>query len=224
MPRQIDTSLRTPARRWDPDERAFAPVPAAPDTTVAITTESNTEIDLVLTFEPLAVSPTGVPRVAALQTVTSKTSIDFTTQAPLYWVVSALKKGELGPNQAERVFSDNADRFFLRLSTDLVVSHGPDGWDLPVYDPAAWTLHVGFGLKIRGWVYWGYSVLCRPGGRVAMAAGAYVLVRSDGAERIGDPVAMTGLDDWSMTMGHDYTLDFDETGQGVLHTRDTGTP
>ena len=212
----IETTLRTPPRTWGAAERAFVPLQISADTTVAITSPA-VAIDLVVTFSPSSPVPNGVLRVAAFQTVYSAVSIDFTTEATLCWMVSALKTGELNPNQAAEVFSSNADTFRLQVTQYLAVTHDPGGWTIPTYDDRDYTVNVGFGLRIRGWVYWAYSVRCTPNQqRLAIPAGSYELVRSDGSEQIGDPVYLAGMSQWVMPMGHAYTLTFDASGNGVL--------
>jgi hypothetical protein len=93
-----------------------------------------------------------------------------------------------------------------------------DGWDIPAFDPAKYTVNVGFGVRIRDWVYWAYSVPCSPGQRgVFMAAGMYILARSNGGEQIGDPLPI-GMEAWSLPLGRRYALTFDACGNGTLTT------
>jgi hypothetical protein len=207
--------LRTP-RRWAGAERAFPPILVAPDTTVEITSADAAEIDLVLTFAPRVELPKGVRRVAAFQSVDSDVLIDFTTQAALYWLASVLKTGELAPNQAAQMFDSNADTFRLQVTREITISHDSIGWSIPSFDPAEYIVNVGFGVKIRGLVYWAYSVSCDPDQQPDIKAGSYELVRSNGAEQIGDPVFLSGMSQWRMPMGHDYVLAFDAMGNGVL--------
>jgi hypothetical protein len=210
--------LQTPTRTWDATDSAFVPLRASLETTLEITNATASTIDLVLTFAPLTALGSGVSRVAALQSVYSGVSVNFTTDASLYWLVSALPTGELEPNQAGQMFDSNTDTFSLQVTQDITVDHDADGWTIPTYDDAEYTVYVGFGLKIRGWVYWAYSVSCTPGQRVDVAPGSYQLVPWNGQEQIGDAVFVTGMTPWSMPMGYDYELDFDETGTGVLRT------
>lgn len=182
-----------------------------------ITSDTVGAIDLVLTFAPLSPVGSGVLRVAALQTVYSEVRINFNSQATLYWLVSALKAGDVSPNQAGLLFTSNADDFRLVVNEQIIVTHDPGGWNLPHYDGNEWSVNVGFGLRIGDWVYWGYSVGCTSGQHgVLVEAGAYELVRSDGAEKIGDPVVLAGMSQWSMPLGHHYSLHFDSQGTGVL--------
>ncbi|GLH79345.1 hypothetical protein SSBR45G_42540 [Bradyrhizobium sp. SSBR45G] len=184
-----------------------------PPTRVWISTAS-VEVDLVATFLPATPVANGVARVAGLQTVTSNVAIDFSTILPLYWMASVLKNGELAPNTSYVLYSSDDDSFRLVLNASITVTHGKEGWLIPAYDSQQYTVNVGFGVGVP-YVAWGYSIQCAPQARVVVKAGSYELVRSNGTEVIGAPVP-TDSPSWPMPIGHDYTLVFDSSGNGVL--------
>ncbi|MEZ4301447.1 MAG: hypothetical protein R3B70_41320 [Polyangiaceae bacterium] len=201
--------LKLPAH--DPQLLAIATA-----TTVRITTVSQVRVELVLTFAPSAGGTGGAPIVAARQTVTSEVLLDLSSQAGLCWMGQVLTRGNLSPNQLHQRFTDNADVFSMPITSDITLAHDDAGWNIPHYDSTKHTVSVGFGLMIQGWAYWSYSIPCSPGQPVPVSAGSYELVRWDGHEKVGDPVALSGLDAWKMPMGQDYALSFDARGNGKL--------
>jgi hypothetical protein len=216
--------LLTPRRKWDGAVRAFAPWRtdftvecAPPDTSVQITSSVIADIDLVLTFSPPdSGSATGIRRVSAFQKVSSSVRIDFTQQAMLFWMASVQQWSSMSPNQMGYPYTRNSDEFTLKITREISLIHDTDGWKVPHYDPSEYSVNVGFGLKIGDWVYWGFSVLCNPDQEpVRIDAGSYELFRSNGAEQIGDPVALD-QSQWDMPIGSSYQLAFDAWGNGTL--------
>jgi hypothetical protein len=157
--------------------------------------------------------------VSALQKVSSTVWVDFAQQATLYWLASVLQSSLLSPNQMGYPYTQNSDAFALQITNDMRFIHDADGWEVPDYDSREYTVNVGFGLRIREWVYWGFSVLCSPGCRVHIDAGSYQFVRSNGGEQMGDPIAEDRRQ-WDMPIGFSYRLAFDASGNGTLTTLD----
>jgi hypothetical protein len=214
--------FRTPDRIWTGAERCFMPQQVsgaanslAADTTVNITNAGSGTVELVLSFCPSSPG-SGVSRVAAFQSVFSDVRLDLGQEATLYWLVSAWAEGQLAPNQASYLYTDNSDSFALKVTQNITVTHDSKGWVIPAYNSAEYIVNVGFGVQIQGWVYWGYSVVCSPQQSVVTNAGSYELARSNGVEQIGDPVVIQGTNVWAMPMGYGYLLAFDATGTGTV--------
>jgi hypothetical protein len=199
------------------EQRAFFPIQATTDTSVVITSE--VEVDLALGFAPRSPVGGGVSRVAAFQRVTSRVQIDFMRDATLYWVASVLEKGQLSPNHGARLYAGDDDDFRLPVHPEVEILHNHDGWQVSNYDPAKYTVNVGFGFRMADWIYWGYSAPYAPEQtKLFMAAGSYVLARSTGAEQIGDPLPV-GSASWNLLLGGRYALAFDARGDGTLRMR-----
>jgi hypothetical protein len=129
-------------------------------------------------------------------------------------MASVLKEGDIAPNQACFIYSSDMDNFILRPNEYITLTRRDGAWQIPEYDTREYTVNVGFGLGMK-YICWGYSVPCQPQRSLNLKAGSYELVRSDGHEQIGDPVA-PDPGDWTMPMGYSYTLAFDSCGNGVL--------
>lgn len=205
--------------------RIFEPVvarpPAArvvgappPPTTVWITTPNLMEVDLVATFSPAVPISGGVKRVAGTQTITSSVDLVFSNALPLNWMASAWKNGDIAPNQATLLYQSDTDDFVMPLNAAITLKHNNGAWQIPAFDALQYTVNVGFGLGAT-FIGWGYSVPCNPNQALIVKAGSYELVRWNGQEQVGDPVA-AAQGDWVMPMGHTYTLAFDTSGNGVL--------
>lgn len=201
--------------------KRFPPISPDNSTIVWITSPYDQGIELVATFSPITLDPNGISIVAGLQTVNTNVEVNFTEVLPLNWMASVLKKGDLSPNQAYYTYSSDLDSFTLPLNRYITLTHENGAWQIPRYDAREYVVNVGFGLG-REYICWGYSVLCSPLTTRALGAGSYRLVRSDGHEQIGDPVA-PDQGDWSMPMGYTYTLAFDSCGNGIL-TRKADSP
>jgi hypothetical protein len=167
-----------------------------------------------MTFVPSQGASGGVRRVAATQLVTAIVSVEFDVLLPIYWMASVLKAGDLAPNQMTEPFVQASDQFDLAFSGEVSISHNADGWQIPAFEPAQYTINVGFGIG-QHFICWAYSVPCTPSERVPLSPGSYQLVRSDGDERIGDPVAADS-ETWSLPLGFSYGLTFDSSGEGIL--------
>jgi hypothetical protein len=133
-----------------------------------------------------------------------------------------LRKGDIAANWLAFPYASAADRFEMSFPGLLVVTHDQGVWQLPHYDSLCYDVAIGLGLGLGfgfdigpGAVAWACSVAGPPGQSVAMDAGAYQLVRSDGRSGIGDPVP-ANLETWTMPLGYQYALTFDACGNGVL--------
>jgi hypothetical protein len=183
-------------------------------TSVCISAQDDPGVDLLVSFVPHQGAPGGVRRVAATQLVTAIVSVEFDVLLPIYWMASVLRAGDLAPNQMTQPYIQASDEFELEFGGEIIISHDADGWQIPAFEAAQYTIYVGFGIG-QSFVCWGYSVPCKPGERVPLSPGSYQLVRSDGDERIGDPVA-AGSETWSLPLGFSYGLTFDSSGKGIL--------
>jgi hypothetical protein len=226
MPRPADSSLLlTPPRCWSGPMRAFAPADARTlaaviatqtvATSVQITSVLPAEITLMLAFDASA-TPAGVGRVAAFQPVAQAVRIDLGSQASLYWMATVLEAGALSPNQASYAYSQPDESFRMQLTPQLTLTHDANGWQIPPYDSSRYSVSVGFGLNVRSWVYWGFSIACTPNqANLRVEPRGYVLVQSSGSEQIGDPID-PALAHWTMPLGHAYALQFAANGTGTL--------
>lgn len=158
----------------------------------------------------------GCRRVAAFQTVSTAVRLNLGQEASLCWMASVKKAGELGANQMARDFTSDSDQFGMQITESIRLDHDAKGWAIPSYESNEYFVYVGFGLKIRDWTFWAYSVCCTPLQPMAFSAGSYVLSRWDGHELIGDPVVSGEKQSWSLPLGNDYSLSFDERGEGTL--------
>ncbi len=192
----------------------FQPTVGIPHTIVWITSVYDEDIELVATFSPATPIANGVSRVAGKQTVDTNVEVDFSKVLPLHWMASVLKKGDISPNQLYQPYSGNMDTFTLPLNKYITLTHKDGVWQIPEYDAEEYMVNVGFGLGME-YISWGYSVPCFPQKNLILKAGSYKLVRSNGQEQIGDPVALD-QGDWAMPMGYTYTLAFDSRGNGIL--------
>lgn len=188
---------------------------ASSATIVQVTSAYDQNIELVVTFSTAKPISGGVRRVAGQQIVNTNVLINFSQQLPLYWMASVLKEGDISPNQFYYIYSGDTDTFRMPLNNDITLTHEQHGWKIPRYDAEAYKVNVGFGLGLGEYISWGYSVPVGPHMALAMKAGSYDLVRSNGQEQIGDPVA-PNAGDWPMPMGYTYTLAFDSCGNGTL--------
>jgi hypothetical protein len=208
-----EKQLKSANHDFRPAVAGGSPATTARPTDVIITT-SYVDIDLVATFRPVVEPANGIRRVAAKQTIVSCVDLDFSRVLPLHWMASVLKAGDLAPNLQFAPYSSDADVFTLQFGNELTVRHTADGaWQIPTYAAENYTLNVGFGLGVD-YACWGYSVECNPRQDVTLRAGSYVLVRSDGQEQIGDPVAQ--FESWPLALGTSSRLAFNASGIGTL--------
>jgi len=184
------------------------------ETGVVLDAINDPGVELLATFLPAAGLPGGIRRIAATQTVTATVSIDFNNDLPIYWMASVLRRGDIAPNQLAQAYSSISDEFEFSFGEELVVAHEGGAWLSPHYDTNEYSLNVGFGIG-RSVIAWGYSVPCQPGQPVSLDAGSYQFVRSNGQSAIGDPVA-DNLEAWTMPLGFQYSLVFDQCGNGSL--------
>jgi hypothetical protein len=183
-------------------------------TIVHITSAYDQQIELVATFSPATPISGGVRRVAGQQIVDTSVLINFSRQLTLHWMASVLKKGDISPNQSYQIYSSDKDTFMMQLNNCITLNHNKQGWNIPEYDAQEYVINVGFGLGME-YISWGYSIPCSPNMIIDVKAKSYDLVRSNGQEQIGDPVA-PDEGDWAMPMGYSYTLKFDSSGNGTL--------
>jgi hypothetical protein len=182
-------------------------------TSVAIDATKDPGVELLATFLPAATVPGGVRRIAATQILTATVAIQFDDVLPIYWLASVLRAGDIAPNQLAQTYSSVSDQFGFHFG-DLEIVHQSGAWQLPHYDSTQFSVNVGFGIG-QSAVAWGYSVPGGPGQNVQMDVGSYQFVRSNGQDRIGDPV-QDNLEAWTMPLGSRYSLIFDQSGNGVL--------
>lgn len=194
-------------------KRSSSSLNIVPDTFVSITSQFDYDTELVATFLPANVILKGTRRVAGKQVVDTNLKIDFGEQLPLYWMASVLRAGDLSPNISYQLYSSDNDTFSLPLNSFIRVSHDDKGWHIPEYDSNKFMVNVGVGF-LAEYLRWGYSVLCTPQITLALEVGAYELVKSNGQDRIGDPVANS--QSWRMPIGYSYSLVFDSKGNGTL--------
>jgi len=198
------------------------PPTASPDVDTGIVIDSTLDPGIVLlaTFLPAVPAAGGVRRIAGVQEVTTTVSVDFNEELPIVWMASVLRVGDLAPNQLSAPYSGASDQFQLAFPDELVISYGQGAWKLPPYDGLEYQVTVGLGIG-TGLAAWGYSVPCGPQQTVPMDAGSYQLVRSGGDETIGDEIP-DDLDTWTLPLGFQYALTFDQAGIGTLTESQAG--
>lgn len=190
---------------------------AAPLTTVDITVATGITRSLVFTIQPTTSVTGGVKRVAAVQTVVSEVFIDFGQDLPLYWLASAKRTGEVAPNQDANLYYSTNAHDPLTVAPGLTIVWSNNGWKIPPFDPSEYTVQMGIGLRLGdgGNVSWAYSVPCTPNSTLVMDVSGYAIYQSDGEEELGDAVDLD-QPNWTLLLGNQYSLSFDQTGVGEL--------
>ncbi len=199
---------------FPPIKSAGVLLTSTPDTAITITSVSDLNIKLGLTFYA-ASSPTADYILAGIQSVHTKVIIEFSNQLPLSWVASVLAAGEISPNQLAYPFSANADQFSMRFNNEITLTHDESGWRIPPYDNKEYRVCIGLGMGLEE-IDWGCSVTVAPNSSVLLEASAYEVFRLDMAMPIGSPVTPTPPNVWQIPLGSKALLSFSASGIGTL--------
>lgn len=187
---------------------------STPDTAITITSVSDLNIKLGLTFYAIS-SPSADYILAGIQSLHTKVIIELSNQLPLSWVASVLVAGEISPNQLAYPFSSNYDQFSMRLNNEITLTHGENGWQIPPYDNREYRVCIGLGMGLEE-ICWGCSVTVAPNSNVRLEADAYELFRLDMIVPVGYPVTPTPSDAWQIPLGSKALLSFSASGIGTL--------